>query len=128
MKDNSGSTLQMSVDGLLLNRQGRRRSSAALAAQGDHDATKNRDRAAGLITPVQIAEAQKLAREWTPKTRPQHCDFRVIGYASYPGLPWVLDYYQYGALFKVVTGAVQDLFVGREREWAKSSERFWWFG
>jgi TPR repeat protein len=32
------------------------------AAQGDEEAAKNRDRAAGLMTTAQIAEAQKLAR------------------------------------------------------------------
>ena len=36
------------------------------AAQGNQDAVKDRDRAAGNMTPAQIAEAQKLAREWTP--------------------------------------------------------------
>ena len=30
-------------------------------------AIKNRDRAASLMTPSQIAQAQKLAAEWTPK-------------------------------------------------------------
>ena len=37
------------------------------AAQGDADATKNRDIVAAKMTPAQIAEAQKLAREWKPK-------------------------------------------------------------
>ena len=37
------------------------------AAQGDADATKNRDRVAGKMTPARIAEAQRLAREWKPK-------------------------------------------------------------
>ena len=36
------------------------------AAQGD-GATKNRDIIAAKMTPAQIAEAQKLAREWKPK-------------------------------------------------------------
>ena len=36
------------------------------AAQGDEDAVENRDRAAGLMTPDQLAEAQRLAREWKP--------------------------------------------------------------
>jgi uncharacterized protein len=36
------------------------------AAQGNQDAVKDRDRAAGNMTPAQIAEAQKLAREWKP--------------------------------------------------------------
>jgi TPR repeat protein len=34
------------------------------AAQGDAGAAKNRDKAAKRMTPEQIAEAQKLAREW----------------------------------------------------------------
>jgi hypothetical protein len=37
------------------------------AAQDDGDAAKNRDVIAQRMTPAQIAEAQKLAREWTPK-------------------------------------------------------------
>ncbi len=37
------------------------------AAQGNADATKNRANAAAKMTPAQIAEAQKLAREWKPK-------------------------------------------------------------
>jgi uncharacterized protein len=40
------------------------------AAQGTlwgEDAAKARDRIAELMTPEQIAEAQKLAREWRPK-------------------------------------------------------------
>jgi TPR repeat protein len=37
------------------------------AAQGDADAFKNRDIVAKKMTPAQIAEAQKLAREWKPK-------------------------------------------------------------
>jgi TPR repeat protein len=36
------------------------------AAQGDQAAAKNRDDVAKLMTPAQIAEAQKLAREWRP--------------------------------------------------------------
>ena len=34
------------------------------AAQGDADGVKNRDIAASLMTPAQIAEAQKLAQGW----------------------------------------------------------------
>ena len=34
------------------------------AASGGESAGKNRDTAASLMTPAQIAEAQKLAREW----------------------------------------------------------------
>ncbi len=38
------------------------------AAQGQKDAGKSRDHLANtLMTPAQIAEAQKLAREWKPK-------------------------------------------------------------
>jgi hypothetical protein len=37
------------------------------AAKGDEDATKNRDIVAGKMTPAQIAEAQRLAGEWTEK-------------------------------------------------------------
>ena len=37
------------------------------AAQGNKPATKNRDLLAKRMTPAQIAEAQKLAREWRPK-------------------------------------------------------------
>jgi hypothetical protein len=39
------------------------------AAQGMQDAATVRDTLARLMTPAQIAEAQKLAREWKP-TRP----------------------------------------------------------
>ena len=35
-------------------------------AQGDADAIKKRDAVAAKMTPAQIAEAQKLAREWKP--------------------------------------------------------------
>jgi uncharacterized protein len=37
------------------------------AARGDQDAVSNRDRVARQMTPAQIAEAQKLAREWKSK-------------------------------------------------------------
>jgi hypothetical protein len=37
------------------------------AARGNADAAKNRDLIASKMTPLQIAEAQKLAREWKPK-------------------------------------------------------------
>ncbi len=36
-------------------------------AQGEQQADKNRDIISKLMTPAQIAEAQKLAREWKPK-------------------------------------------------------------
>ena len=36
------------------------------ASSGDADAVKNRDIVAAKMTPAQIAEAQKLAREWKP--------------------------------------------------------------
>jgi TPR repeat protein len=37
------------------------------AAQGDQNAAETRDRILKRMTPAQIAEAQKLAREWQPK-------------------------------------------------------------
>jgi uncharacterized protein len=37
------------------------------AAQGDQSAVSDRDAAARRMTPAQIAESQKLAREWKPK-------------------------------------------------------------
>ena len=37
------------------------------ATKGDKDAVKNRDIMARKMTPAQLAEAQKLAREWQPK-------------------------------------------------------------
>jgi uncharacterized protein len=37
------------------------------AASGDKDAVKARDVVAAKMAPTQIAEAQKLAREWKPK-------------------------------------------------------------
>ena len=40
------------------------------AAEGDEVATKSRDLIAKKMTPEQITEAQKLAREWKPK-KPQ---------------------------------------------------------
>ena len=38
------------------------------AAQGHEEARKNRDNVAGRMTPDQIAEAQRMAREWKPAT------------------------------------------------------------
>ena len=37
------------------------------AAAGEQNASKNRDRIANLMSPGQIAEAQRMAREWRPK-------------------------------------------------------------
>ena len=37
------------------------------AARGQEGAAKNRDSIAARMTPAQVAEAQKLAREWQPK-------------------------------------------------------------
>ena len=37
------------------------------AAQGDVNGAKNRDLVAKLMTPQQIAQAQELARNWSPK-------------------------------------------------------------
>ena len=39
------------------------------AAQGVEDAREGRDRVAGMMTSAQIAEAQRLAREWTTTER-----------------------------------------------------------
>jgi TPR repeat protein len=41
--------------------------STCRAAQGNEPASKGRDTAATVMTPAQIAEAQKPAREWQPK-------------------------------------------------------------
>ena len=38
------------------------------AAQGDETGRGFRDLIAKIMTPAQVAEAQRLAREWTPKT------------------------------------------------------------
>jgi len=38
------------------------------AAQGYAAAHDNRDRLAAMMAPAQIAEAQRLAREWKPKS------------------------------------------------------------
>jgi TPR repeat protein len=40
------------------------------AAQNNNDATKFRDMIAAKMNPAQIAEAQKLAREWKPTKQP----------------------------------------------------------
>src|SRR5229473_3381036 len=40
------------------------------AAMGDRDAARNRDIAAAKLTPAQLAEAQRLAREREPKSTP----------------------------------------------------------
>ncbi len=37
------------------------------AAQGDESAVKNQEMATKLMTPAQVAEAQRLAREWMAK-------------------------------------------------------------
>jgi protein involved in temperature-dependent protein secretion len=37
-----------------------------LAAQGDFKAANERDKVAANMTPDQIAEAQRLARDWKP--------------------------------------------------------------
>ena len=40
-----------------------------MRASGGHDrVAHNRDEMAAKMTPTQIAEAQRLAREWKPKT------------------------------------------------------------
>jgi hypothetical protein len=38
--------------------------SGLAAAQGNENAIKNRDIITGMMTPSQIEEAQRLAREW----------------------------------------------------------------
>ena len=40
------------------------------AAQNHKDGVENRDRAAGLMSPAQIAEAQKLAGAWKSTAKP----------------------------------------------------------
>lgn len=40
------------------------------AAQGYKDAIQARETVSERVTPEQIAEAQKLAREWKPTTQP----------------------------------------------------------
>ena len=42
------------------------------AAGGYKDAARHRDIVAAKMTPAQIAEAQKLAREWKPTKQPPH--------------------------------------------------------
>ncbi len=37
------------------------------AAQGDKDAAKNRDIVESKMTPADVSEAQRLAREWMEK-------------------------------------------------------------
>ena len=44
--------------------------SSLAAAQGHKSAQENRDNAAELMTPDQIAEAQRMAREWMAKHQP----------------------------------------------------------
>jgi uncharacterized protein len=41
------------------------------AAQGEQDAAKSRDAVELRMTPAQIAEAQKLSREWKPTKQQQ---------------------------------------------------------
>jgi TPR repeat protein len=40
------------------------------AERGNQHAARERDKIARRMTPAQIAEAQKLAREWKPTTQP----------------------------------------------------------
>jgi TPR repeat protein len=40
---------------------------AAVSGDKSDNAAENRDKAAAKMTPAQVAEAQKLAREWKPK-------------------------------------------------------------
>ena len=39
------------------------------AVQGNQQAAVNQNRTASLMTPEQLAEAQKLVREWKPNTQ-----------------------------------------------------------
>ena len=48
------------------------------AAQGDEIPRKNRDAVAERMTSEQIAEAQRLAREWKPKVPPKPNDNLVL--------------------------------------------------
>jgi uncharacterized protein len=41
-----------------------------VAVNGDKDAVKALDEVAAKMTPAQVAEAQKLAREWKPTSTP----------------------------------------------------------
>ena len=41
------------------------------AAMGDRDAARNRDIAAAKLAPAQIAETQRLIREWEPNSTPR---------------------------------------------------------
>ena len=41
------------------------------AVRGDRDAARNQDIAAAKLTPAQIAEAQRLFREWDPNSAPR---------------------------------------------------------
>jgi hypothetical protein len=38
------------------------------------DAFASRDRVAALLTPDRLAEAQKLAQDWTPAAKPQQAE------------------------------------------------------
>ena len=51
------------------------------AAQGDPGATKSRDVAASKMTPAQVAEAQKLASQWRPKT-PEELGYKPTAVAD----------------------------------------------
>jgi hypothetical protein len=68
---------QYSLGGMYLNGHGVPRDYTAAhmwfnlaAASGFPDAEKTRDSVAARVTPWQIADAQKLAREWKPKSTP----------------------------------------------------------
>ena len=40
---------------------------AAFTVEKPNPAAENRDRVAARMTPAQVAEAQRIAREWKPK-------------------------------------------------------------
>ena len=68
---------QYSLGGMYLNGHGVPRDYTAThmcfnlaAASGFPDAEKTRGSVAARMTPAQVAEAQKLAREWKPKSTP----------------------------------------------------------
>ena len=44
------------------------------AAQGDADAAKRRDTAAGHMTSEQLSDAQRLARDWKPSPKRENAE------------------------------------------------------
>jgi TPR repeat protein len=64
------------------------------AAQDNQNAIRNRDAAAKLMTPAQIAEAKKLARGWKPTTQPIK-QFKMHPESRQTEPPITNDLYQY---------------------------------